>query len=419
MNGDTRSTTPALEARELSVPFGSDPGLAGISFRVGRGERFALVGSSGAGKTSLLRALSGSGPLTAGSVLVEGKDVTHAAPEKRGMVLLSQKPLLFPHLSVFENVAFPLRVRGVSRGETQERVREALASVRLESFGPRRPQSLSGGQAHRIALARAVVARPPVLLLDEPLTSLDPSLREEVRESILAVQEEYEPAVVLVTHDLHEAGRMAHFIGVILEGSLAQVAPPGELFRNPVSEAVARALGIPNSVPGLVTESGALVVGGWRLTSGSGGSSADQWQEQLTSGSSGFSADQPPERLTSDSGGLSADKWQGPGGRQVRVVFGPDAGRLAERGSGGIPVRVEELRHNPEGAAARVTVLHPSPGPAEGAEASGGGPGASGDPSPAHSPPSLLITLALRTSPEPGDIVELLLDPSRVHVFPS
>jgi len=386
MNGDTRSTTPALEARELSVPFGSDPGLAGISFRVGRGERFVLVGSSGAGKTSLLRALSGSGPLTAGSVLVEGRDVTHEAPEKRGMVLLSQKPLLFPHLSVFENVAFPLRVRGVSRRETQERVREALASVRLESFGPRRPQSLSGGQAHRIALARAVVARPPVLLLDEPLTSLDPSLREEVRESILAVQEEYEPAVVLVTHDLHEAGRMAHFIGVILEGSLAQVAPPGELFRNPVSEAVARALGIPNSVPGLVTERGALVVGGWRLTSGSGGFSADPWQEA--------------------------------GGRPVRLVFGPDAGRLAKRGSGGIPVRVEELRHHPQGAAARVTVLHPSPGPAEGAGASGGGPGAPGNPSPAHSPPSLLITLDLRMPLEPGDTLELLLDPSRVHVFP-
>lgn len=402
MNGDTRSTTPALEARELSVPFGSDPGLAGISFRVGRGERFALVGSSGAGKTSLLRALSGSGPLTAGSVLVEGKDVTHAAPERRGMVLLSQKPLLFPHLSVFENVAFPLRVRGVSRGETQERVREALASVRLESFGPRRPQSLSGGQAHRIALARAVVARPPVLLLDEPLTSLDPSLREEVRESILAVQEEYEPAVVLVTHDLHEAGRMAHFIGVILEGSLAQVAPPGELFRNPVSEAVARALGIPNTVPGLVTERGTLVVGGWRLTSGS----------------SGLSADQPPEQLTSASGGFSADPWQEAGGRQVRLVFGPDAGRLAKRGSGGIPVRVEELRHHPEGAAARVTLLPPCSGPSEGEGASGGGPGAPGDPSLDHSPPSLLITLDLRMPLEPGDALELLLDPSRVHVFP-
>lgn len=376
MNGDTRSTTPALEAREISVPFGREPGLARISFRVGRGERFVLVGSSGAGKTSLLRALSGSGPLTAGSVLVEGKDVTHAAPEKRGMVLLSQKPLLFPHLSVFENVAFPLRVRGVSREETQGRVREALASVRLEGFGLRRPQSLSGGQAHRIALARAVVARPPVLLLDEPLTSLDPSLREEVRESILAVQEEYEPALVLVTHDLHEAGRMAHFIGVILAGSLAQVASPAQLFRNPASEAVARALGIPNSVRGRVTEDGTPVLGGWKLREGAGKTR----------------------------------------GRAARLVFGVDAGRLAPQGSGGIPVRVDELRHHPQGAAARVVLLPPSPASEEESQ----GPPEATEDAPSNSEPgtSVLISVDPLSLPEPGVILDLLLDPSRIHIFP-
>ncbi len=390
MNGSLPSTTPALEARELSIPFGEDPGLARISFRVGRGERFVLVGSSGAGKTSLLRALSGSGPLTAGSVLVEGREVTTSPPEKRGMVLLSQKPLLFPHLSVFENVAFPLRVRGVPRGEVRERVRDALGSVRLEGFGPRKPRSLSGGQAHRIALARAVVARPPVLLLDEPLTSLDPSLREEVRESILAVQEEYQPALVLVTHDLPEAGRMAHFIGVILQGSLAQVAPPPELFRNPVSEAVARALGIPNSVPGAVGEGGALVLGGWRL---------------VDSGDCAR-AEPAPRRP-------SATERQG---RPVRLVFGLDAGRLAERGSGGIPVRVDQLRHHPEGTAARVTLIspgHPRDGTSPGTEE-----GSSQSPPDSGSLPALLVSLDPLPHPEPGDTMDLLLDPSRIHVFP-
>ncbi|MGM0669988.1 MAG: ABC transporter ATP-binding protein, partial [Gemmatimonadota bacterium] len=197
--GAMASRLPALEARSLEVPFGGKPGLSGVSFEVARGERFALVGASGAGKTSLLRALSGSGPVVGGSVLVEGKDVAGLSPGERGMVLLSQRPLLFPHLSVFENVAFPLRVRKASRAGLEERVEEALAAVRMEGFGARRPQSLSGGQAHRIALARAVVARPPILLLDEPLASLDPSLREDVRQAILAVQREYRPALVLVT----------------------------------------------------------------------------------------------------------------------------------------------------------------------------------------------------------------------------
>ena len=162
--GPARSSapgTPTLELRDLAVPFGENPGLRGISFKVEKGERFALVGASGAGKTSLLRAISGSSNPGSGRVFVEGREVSGLPPEKRGMVLLSQRPLLFPHLSVAENIAFPLKVRGVERGEISRRVEGALAAVQMEGFGRRTPQSLSGGQAHRTALARAVVKSIP------------------------------------------------------------------------------------------------------------------------------------------------------------------------------------------------------------------------------------------------------------------
>ncbi len=393
--GAMASRLPALEARSLEVPFGGKPGLSGVSFEVARGERFALVGASGAGKTSLLRALSGSGPVVGGSVLVEGKDVAGLSPGERGMVLLSQRPLLFPHLSVFENVAFPLRVRKASRAGLEERVEEALAAVRMEGFGARRPQSLSGGQAHRIALARAVVARPPILLLDEPLASLDPSLREDVRQAILAVQREYRPALVLVTHDLQEAGRMGDRIGVLLEGSLAQTASPDVLFRHPASAAVARFLGLPNALPGKRSHDGGLILGGWRV--------------------SGPGMD-PPAAPAPDVEG-----------RPVDLVFGADAGHLLPRGSGGIPARVEEIRHHPEGAVGRITLMCEKPylgrivcetntsfAGGSGGEALFPGSRGAGGPSRGL---SCLVSLDPGHPPLSGEELEVVFDPSRMHVF--
>jgi len=242
------SARPVLEVRSLSVAFGDEPGLADVSFAVGEGERFALVGASGSGKTSLLRAISGDGRVAAGSVRVDARDVTGAPPEARGVVLLAQTPLLFPHLSVFENVAFPLRVRQVGDAELRDRVESALVAVRLPDFGPRRPATLSGGQARRVALARAVVARPPVLLLDEPLSALDPALRDELRTTILALHADYRPALVMVTHDLDEAGQIGDRIGVLIDGTLAQIGPPETVFRRPATPAVARFLGLPNEI---------------------------------------------------------------------------------------------------------------------------------------------------------------------------
>jgi ABC-type Fe3+/spermidine/putrescine transport system ATPase subunit len=401
---------PALEARGLEVPFGPAPGLRAISFRVAPGERFALVGASGAGKTSLLKAISGSGPLTAGSVWVEGREVTDRPPEGRGTVLLSQRPLLFPHLSVFENVAFPLQVRATPRREIGPRVEEVLSAVRLEGFGPRRPQSLSGGQAHRVALARAVVARPPVLLLDEPLTSLDPALREEVRRAILRVQAEYGPALVLVTHDLQEAGRMASQVGVILEGRLAQIASPHVLFRRPASAAVARFLGLPNDLQGWQAEDGRLILG-----------------DPNGPGRLSIHLDPGPEApRVSDAGpaapGASVPGQKGEGacpegGRPVRIVFGAEAGHLVARGAGGIPAQVDEVRHSPEGAVALVTLLVPGADPG-GTEAERGRVSADGAAKPhPPEPPSCIVAADPLQSPEKGEMVEVVFYRQRMHVF--
>jgi ABC-type sugar transport system ATPase subunit len=246
------TAAPALEVAELEAPFGAEPGLVGVSFAVSSGERLVVVGGSGAGKTTLLRAIAGLRPLRAGRVRIAGRDVSGEPPERRDAVYLHQTPLLFPHLSVAANVAFPLRVRGVTAEETARRVRDALAAVRLDAFGPRTPRTLSGGQRHRVALARAVVARPAVLLLDEPLSALDPALREEVRASLLALQRAYQPALVIVTHDLDEAGLLADRIAVLLDGRIAQIGTPGDLFARPASVAIARFLGVPNLVPGVI-----------------------------------------------------------------------------------------------------------------------------------------------------------------------
>lgn len=256
------ASTPGLEVRSLAVPFGEAPGLVDVSFSVGAGERLALVGASGSGKTSLLRAISGDARITAGSVRVDGRDVTRAPPEGRDIVLLAQTPLLFPHLSVFENVAFALRVRRRPADELRRRVEEALSAVRMVDFAERRPTGLSGGQARRVALARAVVARPAVLLLDEPLSALDPALRDDVRRTILDLHADYDPALVVVTHDLDEAGEMGDRMGLLLGGRLAQLDPPRDLFRRPATPEVARFLGLPNEARGVVDEGGGLVLAG-------------------------------------------------------------------------------------------------------------------------------------------------------------
>jgi len=236
--------------RSLQVSFAGNLILRSITMQVGRGERFVVVGPSGAGKTTLLRAIAGFVTPDSGEIAVAGRAAITLPPEKRDAVYMHQTPVLFPHLSVFENVAFPLRVRRVNAGEMRERVGAALDAMQMGEFGNRTPGTLSGGQGHRVALARAIVARPALLLLDEPFSALDPALKRDIRAALLAAHSQYDPAMVVVTHDFGDAAGIADRIGVLIDGRLVQVAPPAELFARPVSLAVARFLNIANEIRG-------------------------------------------------------------------------------------------------------------------------------------------------------------------------
>ena len=257
-SGDAAHVDGALVLDRVSVPFGTGAGLADISFSVARGQRLAIVGPSGVGKTTLLRAIAGLSPATTGQIAVDGRDVTALRPEQRDVVYLHQTPVLFEHLTVGENVAFPLRIRRVADGDIHARVASALAAVRLEGLERRAPHALSGGQRHRVALARAIAARPAVLLLDEPLSALDPSLRDEVRAAIVAAQVESGAAIVFVTHDFDDAGILADEVAVLLGGTIAQRGTPETLFAHPASLVVAQLLGVYQTLPGRVRSGGAV-----------------------------------------------------------------------------------------------------------------------------------------------------------------
>ncbi len=246
----------ALSLREVVVRFGARPGLAPLSCEIRSGDRVAIVGPSGAGKSSLLRTIAGLQAPHSGEIRIGGELRTHAPPERRGAVYLHQTPLLFPHLDVAGNVAFPLKVRGWKGSDLTQRVDEVLAALDILPLARRRANELSGGQAHRVALARAIVARPPLLLLDEPLSSLDPALRREVREAIRHAAEASGAALLFVTHDLDEAGSLATRIGVLIEGHLSPLLPPEQLFRSPPTPAAARFVGFTNQLDGEIGADG-------------------------------------------------------------------------------------------------------------------------------------------------------------------
>ena len=182
---------------------------------VNSGECLAVLGVSGSGKSSLLRTLAGLQPTIRGTVMVNGQDVSSLPPERRGVVYLHQEPVLFPHLSVLDNVAFPMTVRGVGKELAMDRAVEWLQRLQVFGVSGLAPESLSGGQRHRVALARALCADPAVLLLDEPLASLDPAVRRDVREALQEARAASGAAMVLVTHDLDDALAVATHIAAI------------------------------------------------------------------------------------------------------------------------------------------------------------------------------------------------------------
>ncbi len=216
------------------------PTLAAVDLHVPAGGCVALLGPSGSGKSTLLRLVAGLDVADAGEVLVDGRSVAGVAPERRGTVLVFQSPRLFPHLSVLDNVAFPLLVAGARRRRAREDAERFLDLVGLAALARRRPSSLSGGQEQRVALARALAARPDVLLLDEPFSALDPAVRTEMHELLAELRAAVEPTILLVTHDRHEAAVVADTVAVLLDGRIAQHGPVAELYTRPVLAGRAR-----------------------------------------------------------------------------------------------------------------------------------------------------------------------------------
>ena len=244
----------ALDVRELDVFFGTTIGLRALQFDVDAGACLAVLGASGSGKSSLLRTLAGLQPAAAGRFAVADRDVTALPPEHRSVVYLHQEPVLFPHRTVLANVTFPLDIRGVSATETKRRAMTWLERLQVGELGGRRPSSLSGGQRHRVALARALCADPAALLLDEPLAALDPATRQDVRRALVAVREASQAAMVLVTHDLDDALAIGTRIMTLGGGRQTAIGAPADLLDAPPSLEVARLLGVFSEIDGVVEQ---------------------------------------------------------------------------------------------------------------------------------------------------------------------
>ena len=246
------------------------PGITavdGVSLDICEGEFFALLGPSGCGKTTLLRMLAGFETPDAGRILLDGEDITGVPPYWRPVNMMFQSYALFPHLNVEHNIAFGLKQEKLPKPEIAARVREALALVRLEGLQHRKPHQLSGGQRQRVALARCLVKRPRVLLLDEPLAALDRRLREDTRFELVDLQSKLGLTFVIVTHDQEEAMSLADRIGVMDRGKLVQVASPPEIYEQPNSRWVAQFVGDVNLIEGKVAAADA---NGVRIDSAAG-----------------------------------------------------------------------------------------------------------------------------------------------------
>ncbi len=252
--------TAGVEIEDLYLRFGRSEVLRGINLNINPGEFFAFLGPSGSGKTTLLRAIAGFGPPPQGRILIGGQDIVALPPWKRDVGMVFQNYALWPHMSVWRNVAFGLEERKVRGAELRRRVQEALELVGLGHLAQRFPAQLSGGQQQRVALARTIVIRPRVLLLDEPLSNLDANLRVQMRREILALQQELGLTTIFVTHDQEEANTTSDRIAVLQDGVVQQVGTPMALYDQPVNRFVASFLGTVNILDGRIERNGADTV---------------------------------------------------------------------------------------------------------------------------------------------------------------
>ena len=246
----TEQKTPIIQIRNVSKRFGKVTAVDNVSLDILSGEFFVLLGPSGCGKTTLLRMIAGFELPTEGQILIDGQDMANVPPNKRPVNMVFQSYAVFPHMSVTDNVGYGLRISGVSKGEMRDRVTEALELVKLSGFEDRMPDQMSGGQRQRVALARSLVMRPKVLLLDEPLSALDAKLRAQMQFELTELQEKVGITFVTVTHDQDEALSMACRIAVINKGEVAQLAAPSDLYEYPANRFVADFVGSVNTFEG-------------------------------------------------------------------------------------------------------------------------------------------------------------------------
>jgi spermidine/putrescine transport system ATP-binding protein len=295
------SAPPAVELRGLVKRFADHAAVDDVSLSIAPGEFFSLLGASGCGKTTTLRMIAGFEPPSAGQVLLAGEDITAQPAHVRPVGMVFQHYALFPHLSVFENIAFALRLRRTPQADVERRVGEALAMVRLPGLAARKPGQLSGGQQQRVALARALVSRPAVVLLDEPLGALDLKLRKAMQLELKTLQREVGLTFVYVTHDQEEALTMSDRIAVMDKGKVVQLADPRTIYERPASRFVADFIGVSNFLTGRLRTAG------------------PEAQIELSGG----------EVVRADaSGGL-------PVGREVTVAVRPERIRLVPASAGG------------------------------------------------------------------------------------
>ena len=243
-----------LEIQNLAVKLQNQPILRGVSLAVEEGEFISLLGPSGCGKSTLLKTVAGILPPASGKVFLGGEEITALPAYRRGTVIVFQDMRLFPNMTAAENVAFPLKMQGVEKAKRLQTASELLKKVQLPGLDGRRVSEMSGGQQQRVALARALAARPKLLLLDEPFSSLDENLREEMRSLVLELHREFRMTTVLVTHDREEALAMSNRVAVMSEGEILQVDTPEEIYRHPAVRRVADYFGDCAYISGEVTD---------------------------------------------------------------------------------------------------------------------------------------------------------------------
>jgi len=241
-----------LTLRNVTKRYGSFEAVGNVTLSVDKGEFVSLLGPSGCGKTTTLQMIAGFVDVTSGTIELDGRDITRTKPNSRGLGIVFQSYALFPHMTVYDNVSFGLEMKRVAKAERAALVEEALALVHLDKYAKRYPRELSGGQRQRVALARAIVIRPPVLLLDEPLSNLDAKLREAMQFELRDIQRKVGTTTIMVTHDQAEAFSISDRVVVMEAGRITQIDQPYRIYEHPETEFISRFVGKTNMLPGTV-----------------------------------------------------------------------------------------------------------------------------------------------------------------------